>query len=211
MEIHARVLGWLSSARKGAAQARKPLGLGSGGRARCWESGEMKKGAKSLKTNKRAKTAKRNRIYVLENKRSREMTDSTPVMISITYAGPRKTFRFAWRNEGSFWPFLGLVEARTTMARPAVRARPSDDLIHRPHPEAPFAGKQRASKDGLGSARDSGPLRRGLERPSTRRLRRRLRTRSGGSGLAITSARKSALKAMKSLSRVNLCAGRVRS
>jgi hypothetical protein len=77
----------------------------------CLRKRRNEKGAKSLKTNKPVKTATRNQSYVIENKQSREMTDSAPITISTTYAAPRETFRFAWRNErfrfGRFSASLG--------------------------------------------------------------------------------------------------------
>jgi hypothetical protein len=54
-------------------------------------------GAKSLKQTTTQK--RRNETgQASENTRSREMTDSAPITIPMTYAMPRETFRFAWRN-----------------------------------------------------------------------------------------------------------------
>jgi hypothetical protein len=44
------------------------------------------------------KTAKRKRSQVIENKQSREITDSADVMISMTCDMPCETIRFAGRN-----------------------------------------------------------------------------------------------------------------
>ena len=45
------------------------------------------------------KTAKRNGSQVFENKQSREITDSAPLMISMAYYEECEAFRFALRND----------------------------------------------------------------------------------------------------------------
>jgi hypothetical protein len=97
LEFYGRVADGQKSAPKGGSRL---IGRAQDvGRARR-EKRRNEKGAKSLKTNDRAKTAKRKRDEVIENKQSREMTDSAPIMIPMTYGMPCETFRFAWRNEG---------------------------------------------------------------------------------------------------------------
>src|ERR1700751_2802492 len=70
-----------------------------------------------------AKTAKRNRAQVLENKQSREIADSQPVMISMAYDEPHETFRFAWRNERFVLSVFGSVLARSANSTTGRQSR----------------------------------------------------------------------------------------
>jgi hypothetical protein len=58
------------------------------------------------------KMAKRNEGQAIENKRFREMADSTPSMISMTCGARCETFGFFWRNESFRFRDFSLVNAR---------------------------------------------------------------------------------------------------
>ena len=88
---------------------------------------EAKKAVKDLKTNK---TAKR--------------SDLAPIRISMAYATPRETFRFAWRIEGFVSPVFGFVQARSATA-PVGR------------PSSPFGASDRGWKIAAKKLRESAP------------------------------------------------------
>jgi hypothetical protein len=55
---------------------------------------------------RRENAAKRNEGQLIENKRFREMADSTPSMISMACYPHRETIHFAWRNEALCFHWL---------------------------------------------------------------------------------------------------------
>jgi hypothetical protein len=112
--------------------------------------------------------AKRKRGQSLEKKRSREITDSLPVMISTVYDPARETVRCAWRNERFvLGGFSVSSRAGSAMARPTSRPC-SIGALRRQKVEAHLLHRRR--------------------------------------DFEVTKLHKSALKIMKSLRRVTLCA-----
>jgi hypothetical protein len=85
--------------------------FGSGERARC-ENGETK------------------RRLSLWKKQSREMTDSTLVMISITYHPQCETFRFGWRKLNVVFAVFGSRRGPNATGRRRPRA-PASEVRHR--------------------------------------------------------------------------------
>jgi hypothetical protein len=61
-----------------------------------YSSGASKKTRVEIR---RENAAKRNKVQLIENKRFREMADSTPSMISMACSPRRETIHFAQRNE----------------------------------------------------------------------------------------------------------------
>jgi hypothetical protein len=53
---------------------------------------------------------------VIENKQSREIADSSPLMISRTYDQRRETFRFVSRKIRFVFAVFGLTDRRNAMA-----------------------------------------------------------------------------------------------
>jgi hypothetical protein len=68
---------------------------------------KLQRATKSIRADiRRENAAKRNKHQRIENKRFREMADSTPSMISMTCSPRRETIHFAQRNEAPCFHWL---------------------------------------------------------------------------------------------------------
>ena len=129
------------------------------------------------------------------------MTDSAPIMISMTYYQRCETLRFAKRKIRFVFAVLGLVEARKrNEAKPRGRLTPQGAMR--------IAADHSPGLEGGSRRRPGGVV---AVAPQAERLSRPLRGASER-GLSSTTyrrpkLRKTAVNRLKSLARVNLCAG----